>query len=266
MRREDDGGDELYVGYGAAMPPRTARRVRRAIALVAALAIAVPLALVAAQAAFAPASFEFGVVRSFEGTVRERPVPILMLDRPGTAGAEPAVTQVLLVAPGKHGARPDVAGLDGRRVRVAGSLVYREGHTMLEIAPGSVAEAPLAAKGAIAAVPRVPVEDLGTMTLAGEIVDAKCHLGVMNPGEGKTHRGCAARCIAGGIPPILRVESADGESRVLLLVGPRGEPLDREILHLVAEPVRVTGRVERQGGLLVLHADPAHVRRLGEEG
>jgi hypothetical protein len=29
------------------------------------------------------------------------------------------------------------------------------------------------------------------MTLTGEIVDSKCYLGVMNPGQGKVHRDCA---------------------------------------------------------------------------
>ena len=30
--------------------------------------------------------------------------------------------------------------------------------------------------------------DFGEVTLAGEIVDSKCYLGVMNPGNGKVHR------------------------------------------------------------------------------
>ena len=43
--------------------------------------------------------------------------------------------------------------------------------------------------------------------LRGEIVDSKCYLGVMNPGEGTVHRDCAARCLSGGLPPMLVVRS-----------------------------------------------------------
>ena len=38
------------------------------------------------------------------------------------------------------------------------------------------------------------------VTLKGEIIDPKCYLGAMKPGGGKTHKACAMRCIAGGIP------------------------------------------------------------------
>jgi hypothetical protein len=34
------------------------------------------------------------------------------------------------------------------------------------------------------------------------------------------------------------------------------------VLDLVAEPVRITGDVERQGDLLILRADPAGYQRL----
>ena len=42
-------------------------------------------------------------------------------------------------------------------------------------------------------------QPLGAVTLTGEIVDSKCFLGVMNPGNLKPHKACAIRCISGGI-------------------------------------------------------------------
>ena len=60
--------------------------------------------------------------------------------------------------------------------------------------------------------------DLGEHTLRGEIVDIKCYLGVMKPAHGKPHRSCAARCISGGIPPVLMVKDRDGDTNYLLLV------------------------------------------------
>ena len=41
-----------------------------------------------------------------------------------------------------------------------------------------------------------------------------------------------------------------------------GEPVNKQVLNLVAEPVEITGEVERQGELLILRADPATYRRV----
>ena len=42
---------------------------------------------------------------------------------------------------------------------------------------------------------------LGSLQIEGEIVDIKCWLGRMKPGDGRTHRACGQFCIQGGIPP-----------------------------------------------------------------
>lgn len=253
--------DELYVGYATSAPPRTARATRRAVALLLLLAVVAPLVLVLARTPLAPASFEFGVTRRFRGTLHAAPVPALVVGRSGDALGE-GPTTLLLVAPGKHGATSLVQEHDGARVELAGTLVERGGRAMIEVEPGSIV--PLAARDA---GPRDDVaDDLGAVRLRGEIVDTKCHLGVMNPGDGKTHRGCAARCISGGIPPALRVRDAAGSESLYLLVGAHGEPIGHALLPLVAEPVEVVGRAERRGDLLVLYAAPESVRRLGEEG
>jgi hypothetical protein len=257
---ERGGEPEFYVGYLPKCPPGIAARTRRAVGAIAALAWLTALAVLTVQAPLAPAAFEFGIERRFRGTLRAEPVPLLAVERPAAPAGVAAVSHFLLVAPGKHGARPDVAGLEGRLVELAGSLIYREGQTMIELVPGSIvplAEPPAPTQGAT---------DLGTHTLVGEIVDSKCHLGVMNPGDGKTHRECATRCISGGIPPMLRTTAPDGTSRLLLLVGEEGEMVNREILDRVAEPVEVTGRVEQLGELLVIYADPKRIRRLGAAG
>jgi hypothetical protein len=256
-----DRADEFYVGYADAPPAGIARRVRRAVLALACLTIAAGLTLVLAQERRSPASFEFGVTRSFRGTVREAPVPTLLVARPDADGAGPATSSYLLVAPGKHGAHDLVQGRDGQTVELAGSLIYRDGRTMIEVVPGSIQ----AAASSVPSTGDAPI-DLGAVTLRGEIVDAKCHLGVMNPGDGKTHRGCAARCISGGIPPALHVRDAAGNARLYLLVGPHGEGINDAVLPYVSEPVEINGRAERRGDLLVAYVEPSAIRRLGEEG
>lgn len=93
----------------------------------------------------------------------------------------------------------------------------------------------------------LPTQDLGTFTLVGEIVDSKCYLGVMNPGETKVHRECAVRCISGGIPPMLVARDVAGNKVALQLVSSSGAPVNQDVLELVAEPVEITGQVWRAG-------------------
>ena len=93
-------------------------------------------------------------------------------------------------------------------------------------------------------------------------MDSKCFLGVMNPGQLTPHRACAIRCISGGVPPVLLVRQKDGPAIYLLLVSSDGKPVNKQVLDLVAEPLEITGEVERQGELLILRTDPAMYRRL----
>jgi hypothetical protein len=152
-----------------------------------------------------------------------------------------------LVAPGKHGADNLVAGFDGKEVRLQGQLIYRESVTMIEIEPGSIA--PLNSPSA----QQAPTVDLGEVTVTGEIVDGKCYLGVMNPGNGKVHRDCAARCISGGIPPIF--VTSDGEEQFLLVASDGNAIAADALREFVAEPITITGEALRRGESRMLRMD-----------
>jgi hypothetical protein len=39
-------------------------------------------------------------------------------------------------------------------------------------------------------------------------------------------------------------------------------PVNQQVLDFVAEPVTITGQVERQGDFLILRADPAAYQRI----
>jgi hypothetical protein len=163
---------------------------------------------------------------------------------------------VLLVAPGKHGADELVRAYDGRLVDLTGTRIQREGDRMIEVAPGSVHVAGIAAGEA------PEWRRAGEFELRGEIVDSKCYLGVMNPGEGKVHRDCAARCISGGIPPALIARDADGRRKLFLLTGPQGRAIHRDVMPLVGEPVAIRGTVFRSGDQFRIEADPREIRRV----
>lgn len=251
------GREEFYVGYRERAPEGLARFLRRVVLVLAIGGAGLAAALVTLQDRFDPGAFEFGVVREYEGVIEEAPVPLLRVETPVEVGGA-AVSRFLLVGFGKHGAARQVEGLDGRTVRLSGSLIHREGEAMLELVDGSVRPLPLGAEKAS----EIVAADLGRRTLRGEIVDSKCFLGVMKPGRGKPHRACAARCISGGIPPVLRVETPEGDFRHFLLTDEAGGPVNDRVLGFVAEPIEITGEVRRRGDLLILAADPAGYERL----
>src|SRR5713101_6015965 len=244
--------NDFYVGYLPKAPTALARFVRRVIVVLGLLVVTAALVLVVGQKPFANSAFEFGKVRTFEGVLVTRPFPTLIVARAGQPGQQDKYSRYLLVAPGKHGADELVAGFEGKRVQVQGQLIYREGGTMVEITPGSITVVDTAPAD------QETTRDMGAVSVTGEIVDSKCYLGVMNPGQGKVHRDCAARCLSGGIPPIF--VSTDGHEQ-FLLVGPDGGAVGRDALReFIAEPIQIQGELLETGSTQLLKVDPRALR------
>ena len=285
--------DEFYIGWDAKAAPGIGKTVRRAVAVLLLIALLVPVTLAISQRMIGASVFEWGNVKNFSGILQATPYPHLLVPRPNggkfhalqsvkkTAAEDnnpqhskgdnadfhtlqsveenPAgFSSYYLAAPWKFGLKPEaVAGFDGQSVTLKGTLIYRGSQTMIEVADGSIQLEKTNA--ASAALPKTI--SLGRQTLTGEIVDSKCFPGVMNPGQLTPHRACAIRCISGGIPPVLLVRQKNGPAIYLLLVSADGQPVNQQVLGLVAEPVAITGEVERRGELLILRADPATYRR-----
>ncbi len=155
-----------------------------------------------------PGTFEFGVERTFEGTLFESHLPVLQVNAPGARSG----MNFLLVGAGKFGAPEVLRGKNAQRIRFKGSLIHRNGMAMIEVnKPGSIE----VVAGHAAKLP--PVISLGAGQFIGELVDTKCFLGVMRPATGKVHRACAIRCLSGGAPPGLLVRDDQGNGMALLL-------------------------------------------------
>lgn len=251
-----DSTEDFYVGYLPEAPSRLGGRTRNVAVLLLLMGALVGAGVSAAFGRLPAANFEFGTARTFSGTVVAEPYPALLVERPGAIQGLPSFSRYHLVCLGKRGAAEEVAGWDHRFVELEGTLVHREGQTMIELVGGSLHAGEGEARG--------PGEDesLGKHRLVGEIVDSKCFLGVMNPGNLKPHRACAARCISGGIPPVLCVREESGTALYLLLVDLDGSAVNERVLDYVAEPIEISGEVLRTGEQLVLRADPAGYRRL----
>jgi hypothetical protein len=225
--------DEFYIGYETAVPPGSRRLVFGVIWSVLTLAAALAGVIVVGQRAFADAVFEFGQVKDFAGTIVAAPYPVLLTPN-GAIG---------LVAEGKHGADAIVRPFDGQGVTLRGSLIRRGGRSLIEVKPGSVT--PTRNQTATARPLEASHPLPATRNLVGEIVDAKCYLGVMNPGEGAVHRDCAGICIRGGLPPMFATE-LDGAPVLLAMAAKDGRSLGPAIATLAGKRVAVSGSVTRE--------------------
>jgi hypothetical protein len=250
--------EEFYIGWEAKAAPDISKTVRRAVIAVLVLALLVPVVLAVSQRMIGVSVFEWGNHKTFTGVLQLAPYPHLLVVRPGYSDGQSPYSTYYLVAPWKFGLdRAALAAFDGKSVVLKGTLIYRGNQTMIEVQPGT-SQATNTAN--LAALPQTIA--LGKQTLVGEIVDSKCFLGVMNPGLLTPHRACAIRCISGGVPPVLLVRQKDGPAIYLLLVSADGKPVNQQVLEMVAEPIEITGEVERQGELLILKSNPATYRRL----
>lgn len=257
MTKRNNKYNDFYVGYQKRMPRGLARFTVIVVTLlligVAVLAFAVP----ALHQAYDYARSDFRDIREFEGVLLAQPAPHIVIVRPGETGTQ-AFSRYILVGRGKSGPRIDTEALHGKQVKISGSLIYRDSQTLLSVRSAEEITAP-----------QTPLqgnplggEFLGNFTLQGEIVDSKCYFGTMRPGHTAVHRGCAIRCIAGGIPPVFLIRDDIGNNMTFLLVGADGSNVNQQVLPFVADPLEINGQVVRMGDVFVLKAELDTYRRL----
>jgi hypothetical protein len=238
---------EFYIGYEPDMPAGMAERIRRVVRGLVALALVMPAVLVFTEDRFATGVFEHGRTRTFTGRIVESPYPALISD-----DATNTNRVLWLVGPGKHGAEDIVRGRDGQRVQLSGSLIERDHDGMIEVVSDSVV---MTASGA---TETEPLRSLGVIAVEGEIVDSKCHLGVMKPGDGPTHRDCAVRCLLGRIPPMF-VPHHPGDLGRVSLVTEAAQPFaDADVF--AGKRVAVRGEILRRGAQKFLAVSRRDIR------
>lgn len=252
--------DEFYIGWQSKAPTGIGSTVRKVVVGLFLLFIAGAVLIARSQRMIGTSAFEWGTQKHLSGILQVEPYPHLLVPRPGKIKGVPPFSTYYLVAPWKFGlSRESISPFDGQSVALKGTLIYRGNQTMVETKPEWIQPSTNTERRARSDAPCL---NLGRQTLVGEIVDSKCFLGVMNPGQLAPHRACAIRCISGGCPPILVAPRKDGPPLFLLLVSQDGKPVNKQVLDLIAEPVEITGDVERLGELLILRADPSTYHRI----
>ncbi len=247
-----DSKDPFYVGY-LPLPAGLKATVVMFIAIGVLGAIAMAFAIAPQQQDPGPGKWDTSTLFAIEGRLSVDPYPLVFVEDPESPFGSRAV---ILVSQMKFGAEKQASAFDGRRVRAEGNFITRHGRAVFELRAGDA----LVELGEEVAEPHSEV--LGEFDLVGEITDSKCFLGLMKPGYGKTHRACAVRCIAGGIPPVFVTRDEAGEETIYLLTDSEGGAVNEAVLPFVSEPVSLTGRIERRGDLLVYAVDLERIERL----
>ena len=237
--------DEFYVGYMPEAPKQLASFVRKVTIALGVCICCLSLLLVWWQRQFASTYFEYGVNTTLEGYLFTEPVPHLVLSLGIASDGKELFQNVLLVGEGKAGAEGVIeeigqtAGrpLEGSKIKLSGSLIYGDGKALMQISKEQNTNIEFLENGS---PPGLQLSGSTSVILSGEIVDPKCYFGVMKPAEGKEHRSCAIRCIAGGIPPLFH---SAGSKEYLLLVNEASVPINQEVLGLTGDQITMQGDV-----------------------
>jgi hypothetical protein len=253
--------DEFFIGW-LAMPPGYAQFLKPIASAVIVIVLLTAGTIAMLQRGPGSGQWDDGQVVTLRGFAATSPYAMLRV--PG----EPPRTY-LLVEDGKFGAHERtsrfVKGIAGGvPVEVHGTILHRGDRWMIALEAGDSGMRTLSANEAASLPPQLSseAETIAEMTtLHGEVVDPKCYLGAMKPGGGKTHKACAMRCIAGGIPPMLVTRDADGGETFYLLVTESRGVANKELFPFVGDRVEVTGRLERRDDMSILRTSPAGIRR-----
>lgn len=245
--------DEFYVGY---LPTPEGHRgfIVMLVALLLSWCVALSVVMVLTMRTPGIARWDTGAQQTWTGALLEHPYPMLVRDE----GEHP--TAMLVVSMGKRGAQKRLEGYYGRRVTLRGYQLLREGRAMIELGDEDDAIQIVETDSAAPITPPPPLlRNQELVTLSGEIVDGKCYLGAMKPGEGIGHRSCAILCLRGGLPPMFVARTQSGDILYYLLIVDHSTTLTEEMLRLVGTPVTLKGNVALMHGIAILEADMENI-------
>jgi hypothetical protein len=251
--------ESFYIGW----QPKAANEYRQFVrllifALIVVCYFTVSL-LVSNQRGFSAGVFERNHETALEGVLQSDPFPAIKTFFGKDIFGNPLIKTILLVNQGKFGADSIVKKIisqdkgENTYVKINGKLIYNHGFALMELTEGESAIQKIKVPSSeLQLITSTKIQMMDTVSIHGQIIDPKCYLGVMKPGEGKPHSDCAIRCIAGGIPPMLRIKNERGEETLFILRGENGETINEQVLPFVGIPVSVSGVVERADDWYVL--------------
>jgi len=204
-------------------------------------------------------SFDYDHLKDVQGQLISSPFPAIRSISGKDRNGNILIRTYPLVNDSKFGANGIVDSIkknfntDRFLSRINGAIIKRGDAMAMELSNGKLSVKVLDKENNI---PKIALEKIADTSLLGEIIDPKCYLGAMNPGEGKPHRSCAILCIGGGIMPMLTFKTKDGKINYAVLLGENGERINQEVLTYVAEPIRIKGRLYHFDNWYVFYIRP----------
>lgn len=250
---------EFYIGYLDRAPEKLRKWLRRIVPTIIVVGIALGAYLALSQKGFPPGTFELGKLTQMTGFVEMNPIPMLRLEK--SNGYE----NILLIGFGKFGADSTLVEMERfHKMRFDENIVTLEG-TRIQLGDMKLLELTEKKFSLVnfeSGSPSVKLQKnlIDQQSRPGEVIDPKCYFGVMKPGEGKTHRSCAIRCISGGIPPVLKTGNEDDLSYVFIL-DEDGQSCQSDWAPLAGlKNTVVTGNVYDWNGWQVMYANEPIVK------
>jgi len=265
MLNRPDEPKSFYIGWMPKAAPEYRGFIRLVIFALVVVCVFVAALLVSNQRGFSSGIYERNNFTELEGLLIQKPFPAIKTFFGKDIYGNPVEKTILLVNKGKFGADSLVALMIAQHktsdenlwVKVKGRLIYNHGTALMELTDEDASMHEMEASPKDEKISDSKMIEMDSVTLHGQIIDPKCYLGVMKPGEGKPHSDCAIRCISGGIPPMLRIKNDQGEETFFILRGENGEIINKQVLSYVGIPVSVTGMVEQVDDWYVLKVNPA---------
>jgi len=249
----------FFIGWSNTNHPSILQFVNRFAFGLFALGLLVSIGFTSQIRHIAHSSFDYDHLKDIKGQLISFPFPGIRTISGKDRNGSPIIKTYPLVNDSKFGANGIVASMKKKfdsekyTTLVNGAVIERGNTTAMELSNGFSSVKMLLQENKI---PKAALVKLGDSSLIGEIIDTKCYLGAMNPGEGKPHRSCAILCIGGGIMPMVSFRGRDGKMDYAMLLGPNGETINKEVLKYVAEPVLIMGKLYRFDNWYVLYTNP----------
>ncbi|MFB9841662.1 Rieske 2Fe-2S domain-containing protein [Mucilaginibacter ginsenosidivorans] len=251
----------FFIGWSDQNPIAIIKFVKRAALGLCAVALLVAVGFTTRLTHVAKSSFDYEDLKTIQGQLVSYPFPAIRTIAGKGQSGQTIIKTYPLVNDSKFGANGVVDSVmkhfntDHYLTSINGAVIQRNDVTAMELSKGELS---VKVSDKNNNLPAAELKKLADTSILGEIIDPKCYLGAMNPGEGKPHRACAILCISGGIMPILTFKDEKGEMRYAILQGPRGEKINNQVLNYVAEPVKITGILYRYDNWYVFYTDPAN--------
>ena len=249
----------FFIGWGAENPA-SLLKLNKNIALgFLGVALLIASGFIVNQKHIANGTFDYDNLKTVEGQLIRYPFPAIRVLVGNDKTGRPLVNTYPLVNDSKFGADGlvdsvrKVYNTDRFITQIKGAIIKRDGTTAMELSNGFQSIKILSKPNHL---PMAKLEAVADTTMLGEIIDPKCYLGAMNPGEGKPHRACAILCIRGGIMPMLTFKGKARQQQYAVLQGEKGEAINEQITKYVAEPVSMSGKLFKFDNWYVFYANP----------